>query len=72
MAADHAYRARKLENQVEHLYRVAASELFKKAKNVDQVMEVFRRREIYRHISNMADQVNQAADILGIVVMKIT
>jgi len=72
VAAEHAYRARKLENQVEHQYRVAISELFKKTKNVDQVMEVFRRREIYRHISNMADQVNQAADVMGMIVMKVT
>lgn len=72
VAADHSYRARKLENQVEHEYRVAISELFKKPKNVEGVLEVFRRREIYRHISNMADQVNQAADVLGMIVMKIT
>jgi uncharacterized protein len=72
VAAQHAYRARKLENQVEQQYRKAISELFKKTKNVDQVMEVFRRREVYRHISNMADQVNQAADIMGMIVMKIT
>ena len=72
VAADHAYRARKLENQVEHQYRVAISELYKRTKNVEQVMDVFRRREIYRHITNMADRVNQAADVLGMIVMKIT
>ena len=72
VAADHAYRARKLENQVEHQYRVAISELFKKPKNMEQVMDVFRRREVYRHISNMADQVNKAADVMGMIVMKVT
>ena len=72
VAADHAYRARKLENLVEHQYRVAISELFKKTKSVEQVLDVFRRREIYRHISNIADQVNQAADVMGMIVMKVT
>ena len=72
VAADHAYRARKLENQVEDQYLKAISELFKKAKNIEHVMDVLRRREIYRHISNMADQVNQAADVIGMIVMKIT
>jgi uncharacterized protein len=72
VASDHAFRARKLENQVEHQYRIAISELFKKTKNVEQVMDVLRRREVYRHISNMADQVTHAADVMGMIVMKIT
>jgi uncharacterized protein Yka (UPF0111/DUF47 family) len=72
VAADHARRARKRENEVEHRYRVAISELFNQAKDFDQLMGLLRRREIYRHVSNMADRVNMAADVLGMIVMKIT
>lgn len=72
VAAAHGQRARKLENQVKHQYRLATSELFKKIKNVEQVTDMLRRREVYRHVSTMADQVNQAADVLGMIVMKIT
>ncbi len=72
VAGSHAQRAKKIENEVEHLYRVAISDLFTKAKDFKPLMEMLRRREVYRHVSNMADQADQAADILGIVVMKLT
>lgn len=72
VAGAHAQRAKKIENEVEHLYRVAISDLFTKAKDFKPLMEMLRRREVYRHVSNMADQADQAADILGIVVMKLT
>ena len=62
----------KIENEVEHLYRVAISELFTKAKDFQPLMVMLRRREVYRHVSNMADQADRAADILGMVVMKLT
>ncbi len=71
IAADHARRAKKLENEVDHLYRVAISELFKKAKDFKPLMVMLRRREVYRHISNTSDQANDAADVLGKIVMKI-
>jgi predicted phosphate transport protein (TIGR00153 family) len=72
VAGEHARRAKKLENEVEHLYRVAISELFTKAKDFKPLMVMLRRREVYRHVSNMADQADKAADILGMVVMKLT
>ncbi|MGB2964705.1 MAG: DUF47 family protein [Anaerolineales bacterium] len=72
VAGEHAKRAKKLENEVEHLYRLAISELFTKAKDFEQLLVMLRRREVYRHVSNMADQADQAADILGMVVMKLT
>lgn len=72
VAGDHARRAKKLENEVEHLYRVAIGELFTRAKDFDPLMIMLRRREVYRHVSNMADQADHAADILGMVVMKLT
>ena len=72
VAGDHGRRAKKLENDVEHLYFNAISDLFKKAKDFKPLMEMLRRREIYRHVSNMADRANKAADVIGIVVMKLT
>jgi uncharacterized protein Yka (UPF0111/DUF47 family) len=35
-------------------------------------MVMLRRREIYRHVSNMADQADHAADVVGMLVMKLT
>lgn len=32
---------------------------------------VFYRREVYRHLSNMADRAVSAGDVLGTIVMKI-
>lgn len=72
VAGEHARRAKKLENEVEDVYRVAISELFKKAKDFKPLMVMLRRREVYRHVSNMADRANDAADVIGIVVMKLT
>jgi len=72
VAGDHARRAKKMENEVDHLYRVAIGELFTKAKDFKPLMVMLRRREIYRHVSNMADQADKAADVMGMVVMKLT
>lgn len=72
VAGEHARRAKKIENEVEHLYRVAIGDLFTKAKDFSPLMVMLRRREVYRHVSNMADQADKAADILGMVVMKLT
>jgi predicted phosphate transport protein (TIGR00153 family) len=72
VAGEHARRAKKIENEVEHLYRVAISDLFTKAKDFSPLMMMLRRREVYRHVSNMADQADRTADILGMVVMKLT
>ena len=72
VAAEHAQRAKKLENEVEEAYRLAVSDLFRKAKDFKPLMEMLRRREVYRHVSNMADKANDAADVIGMVVMKLT
>jgi predicted phosphate transport protein (TIGR00153 family) len=72
VAGDHGRRAKKLENEVDHLYRVAISDLFRKAKDFKPLMVMLRRREVYRHVSNMADQADHAADVVGMLVMKLT
>jgi uncharacterized protein Yka (UPF0111/DUF47 family) len=72
VAGDHAQRAKKSENEVEHLYRVAVADLFTKAKDFKPLMAMLRRREVYRHVANMSDKANAAADMVGMVVMKLT
>ncbi len=71
VAIEHGRRAKKLENDVEATYREAISDLFEKARDFNEMMEMLRRREVYRHVSNMADRANKAADVLGMIVMKI-
>ncbi|MFQ5577284.1 MAG: DUF47 domain-containing protein [Anaerolineae bacterium] len=72
VASQHAQRAKKLENDVEELYRIAIADLFTKAKDFKPLMVMLRRREIYRHVANMSDKANAAADVFGMVVMKLT
>lgn len=71
VAGQHAQRAKKLENQVEHLYRTAIADLFTKAKDFKPLMAMLRRREVYRHLSNMSDRADAAANVFGMVVMKL-
>ncbi|RUA15453.1 MAG: DUF47 domain-containing protein [Clostridia bacterium] len=72
VALEHSRRAKHRENQVEKLYRHAVSDLFHGPEDVHHVMMMLRTREVYRHISNAADQADQAANVIGKVVMKMT
>jgi uncharacterized protein Yka (UPF0111/DUF47 family) len=72
VALDHSRRAKHRENQVEKLYRQAVTNLFHGPEDVHHVMMMLRTREVYRHISNAADQADQAANVIGKVVMKLT
>lgn len=72
VANDHAVRAKALENQVEHLYREAIADLFSGPKDVEHVVEMLKLREIYRHLSNCADRGDEAANIIGDIVVKRT
>ncbi len=72
VAGDHAQRAKKIENEVEHIYRLAIADLFTKAKDFKPLMAMLRRREVYRHVANMSDRADDAANVVGMVVMKLT
>ena len=63
---EHLIRAKKSENYVEHTYRNALVELFK---NPD-VVTILKTRELYRHLSNAADRGDEAADIIGDILVK--
>ena len=70
LANDHAVRAKALENRVEHVYREALAELFDTPKDIDGVMQILKLREIYRHLSNAADRGDEAANVIGDIVVK--
>jgi uncharacterized protein Yka (UPF0111/DUF47 family) len=72
VAGVHAQRAKKIENEVEHIYRLAIADLFTKAKDFKPLMAMLRRREVYRHVANMSDKADAAANVVGMVVMKLT
>lgn len=72
VAGGHAQRAKKIENEVEHIYRLAIADLFTKAKDFKPLMAMLRRREVYRHVANMSDRADDAANVVGMVVMKLT
>lgn len=70
VANDHAVRAKALENRVESVYREALANLFKEPDDLAGVMEILKLREIYRHLSNAADRGDQAANVIGDIVVK--
>lgn len=72
VANDHAVRAKALENRVETVYREALAKLFHGPTDIDHVMDMLKLREIYRHLSNAADRGDQAANVIGDIVVKMT
>jgi hypothetical protein len=67
-AAADADSARKAERKVEKAYRRAIAELFQG----DDYINMFKRREIYRHLSNAADRMANCANTLHDIVVKMT
>ena len=86
-AEEDAQAARKAERGAEKVYRRALAELFKaegyikelenhetdsKATAVTMVIDMFKRREVYRHLSNAADRLARAGEVLHDIVVKIS
>lgn len=65
-AMDCAIKAKKFENEMEALYRKYLAELLK----IDDIKYILKMREIYRHLSNCADKMDLAGDILGHILVK--
>jgi uncharacterized protein Yka (UPF0111/DUF47 family) len=65
-AAGDADIARKAERKVEKTYRRALADLFQG----DDYIMMFKRREIYRHLSNSADRMAHCANTLHDIVVK--
>jgi len=72
VAAEHATRAKALENRVERVYREAVADLFSGPEDIHHVMGMLKLRELYRHLSNCADRGDEAANIIHDIVVKMT
>jgi len=72
VAAEHATRAKALENRVERVYREAIADLFSGPEDIHQITKMLKLREIYRHISNCADRGDEAANVIHDIVVKMT
>lgn len=71
VANDHAQRAKALENRVESVYREALAELFSGPEDVQHIVKMLKKREVYRHLSNSADRGDEAANVIADIVVKI-
>lgn len=71
VAADHAQRAKALETRVEGVYREAIADIFSGPEDVHHVFRMLKRREVLRHLSNAADRVDEAGNLLADIVVKI-
>jgi uncharacterized protein Yka (UPF0111/DUF47 family) len=85
-AEEYTTAARKAERNTEKVYRAALVELFEadamvaalhqksegaEAEAMLYVINMFKRREIYRHMSNTADRLEHAAGVLHDIVVQI-
>jgi len=85
-AEAHAQAARKAERRIEKVYRRAIAELFSVERITGplatpaddaieaamvNIIEIFKHREIYRHLSNGGDRLAHAGDNLHDIVVKI-
>ena len=66
LAIKHMVDSKKMENRIERMYRVANADLFHET----DMHYIFKIREVYRHLSNAADRVDEAADVIGLIVIK--
>ena len=70
VAAEHSQRAKALESRVERVYREAIADIFSGPEDVHHVFEMLKRREVLRHLSNAADRVDEAANLIADIVVK--
>jgi uncharacterized protein len=61
-----ARQAQHAENLVEDRYRIALADLF----DGDDMHEIFKLREVYRHLSNSADRADAIGRLIGKIVIK--
>ncbi len=72
VAAEHAQRAKALENRVETVYREALADMFEETEDVKKLVNIMKMREVYRHLSNAADRGDEAANVLADIIVKTT
>jgi len=67
VAADHAVLAKRSENKMDAYYHQAVDSLFDSSKEIGQL---FKAREVYRHLKNSADRIDHTADNISVIVIK--
>ncbi len=72
IAAEHAQRAKALENRIETVYREALADLFSGPEDLSHIVMMLKLRETYRHMSNAADRGDEAANVIYDIVIKLT
>ncbi len=70
VASQHAIRARAIKNDLETLYAKALADLFRKPKDLDNVIMMLKLREIYRHLFHAGGRIGDAADTIDDIVVK--
>ena len=66
VSMENSMKAKKSENQVEDLYRKSIAALL----SGNDIKHIIKMRELYRHLSNCADRIDQAADFICHILMK--
>lgn len=66
ISGEQLVKVKLLENEIEVVFRKAIVELL----DNDDFKYIFKMREIYRHISNAADRGDEAANIIGHIIVK--
>jgi predicted phosphate transport protein (TIGR00153 family) len=64
VAAQHARRIKKIENNIETAYRESLAEMFSGPEEISYLMNALKAREVLRHMSNASDQGDRAADVI--------
>lgn len=73
IAYDHVVNVSKLEMRIDKIYREAVKKLLaEKNKITDELQQVLQIREVYRHLSNMSDKAENAADAIGMAIIKLS
>lgn len=70
VASTHAVRAKAVRNDMETLYAKALADLFRKPKDLDNVIVMLKLREIYRHLFHAGGRIGDAADTIDDIIVK--
>jgi len=64
-------QVRKLENRMDALYITALTELFQNVTTQEDMVNVLKLREIYRHMIHAVNSAEQAANLINDVLVKL-
>ncbi len=70
VAGDHAMRIKAIENRMDTLYAESLASLFDEPDDLKEVVKILKLREIYRHMFHAVGSAEQAANIIGDIVIK--